>query len=263
MWKKTFREIVKNRSLFFSIFLMTFFCSLLFAALTSAWYSLEKNKDLFFEKTNTADFILSSKNVTRNDIERIRSIKSISFVEARKDIVIDLKDKTKLLISTFNSDSQLNQPMIVEGESDKDKHGIWINRDYALTNKIKVGSEIEIGIGSNKQKTKVLGIILQPEKLYFVKHPDDLEPDYKNFGFAYLSEKYYATIFPNIKYNQLIIKSVESKEGLLKKIISQVDNPILNFSSINELSGVSPFDNKIEQLKSYAFIFPSIFFYWQ
>lgn len=256
--KKMLRDVGNNRIQFLAIFIMAVLGTLIYAGLNCEWFTMEKQADAFYKKTNMSDFWVYGKTLDEKDLDSIKGINGVKTVEGRFKINANNK--------TINNNSELQLNFVTTGEISKvvtkkgeefshDKKGIWIDYEYAIANNIKIGEDIDLSFMGIDLSEEVCGFIISPEYIYNVKDDSEMIPNHEKFGYAFLSydilkEKGITT------YNTILVKNNtkdwKSIEGELNKYYITIFNSV-NFPSIFTLN------NEISQHRSLGNIFPVIF----
>ncbi|MBQ8131190.1 MAG: ABC transporter permease, partial [Bacilli bacterium] len=115
--------------------------------------------------------------------------------------VVSKEDKS--LSITFLESNKIGKFYVFSGkEFDYDTDGIWLDNFYCINNDLKVGDKISFTYDDYTFEKKIVGIINAPDHLYDVKDSSELYPDHENFGFAFISSKY----FPSDYIKKMVMK---------------------------------------------------------
>ena len=288
--KKMFRDILQNKSQFITIFLMLLIGIMVYTGIESYMTSMTRASELFYSKNNLQDLNVLVKEFKRSDLNKIRSMKNVRSAEAKLTITgVDLDDENKTYLINFIESNNISKFYVFDGEEfDVNKKGVWVDKFYALENKLKVGDTIKIKYDTLILEEKILGLINVPDHVYDVKDDKELVPNRKTFGFVYLSvneiSKSYidnmvmkslnltsqSQIKKYIKdYNykdyipfNYIMVDVDSKENVLNvknNILNEI-NP-LAVIKIEDTKSYSMYQGEIDEGKAYVGIFSSLFIF--
>ena len=186
LFKKMIRDIKKNLSQFFTIFLMVLIGVMAYSGIEAYMDGMDKTRNKFYKENNIQDLEVISSNFTREDLDNIKKIDNVKDAE-RKLSVTGTTDKDKTLLINFIETNNISKFYIVDGEKFDNKSGVWLDHFYAEENNIKVGDTILVKYDSLELHEKVRALINVPDHLYDVRDSSELYPDRKKFGFAYLS----------------------------------------------------------------------------
>lgn len=243
--KKIIRDIWKNKSQFITIFIMIFLAVFAFTGVHSYMDGMKESAKVYYENQNLQDLWITSKNVSKDDLNKLKELDNVKNVERLITIKanvlgpekytnsVDNKAITDLVIEcNFIESNEINKMHIMEGETfSKEKSGLWL--DYYLANKIgiKIGDELELSIEGTTFKEKVVGLIEIPDHVYFIKDDTAIFPTHTDYGFCYLS----INEFPSNYIYEKILETDEIKDVVknlkdLKETLGKYG--ITNYNSI-------------------------------
>ena len=199
--KKTLRDIWKNKSQFITIFIMVFLAVFAFAGVHAYMDGMKESSRVYYEKQNLQDLWLTSKNFTKEDINRIKELDNVKNAERQLTINANVIDSERfknplngkpitdlVLECNFIENNEINKMYLIEGEEySKDKSGVWLDYYLAKNLEIKLGDELELSIEGNNFKEKVVGLVEVPDHVYFIKDDTAIFPTHTDYGFIYLS----------------------------------------------------------------------------
>ncbi len=260
LFLKMFRDLKSNMVQFISIFLMTFLGIFIFTGMNAVGQGMNESSKRFYRNTNLADAFLYGMNFTEEEFHRLKSMEEIDNVERRLQLnaTLDQDAKTTLQLNIVES-NQISSNYLIDGEAfDPAMEGIWLDSSFAEANSVMLGDSISLML-QGKAITKIVkGLVMNPEYVYALKDENEIIPDHKNYGFAFLPAKGFMER-EEIPYNQLLIKSNADKKRL-KEIISEVfaDKQVMLVMGEEQVS-VQQFQNEVDQTKAMQAIFPMAF----
>ncbi|MDO6353672.1 FtsX-like permease family protein [Caloramator sp. CAR-1] len=179
--KRIFRVLLKQKAIYIGSIVLVMLSSLLYSNLNIAMKNVEKNKDLFLEKTKVED----AKAILQRPIDDIKKLEdkfNIS-IEARRQFDTNISENTTIRV--FEKTSKVNIPYIVEGNDIKNMNEILLEPNFAKTNGYNLGDKINI---LDKEFT-IVGFFAMPDYIYPLKSEGDIMVNYKIFGTAIISDK--------------------------------------------------------------------------
>ncbi|CCJ33999.1 ABC transporter permease [Caloramator australicus] len=179
--KRIFRVLLKQKAIYIGSIVLVMLSSLLYSNLNIAMKNVEKNKDLFLEKTKVED----AKAILQRPIDNIKKLEdkfNIS-IEARRQFDANISENTTIRV--FEKTSKVNIPYIVEGNDIKSMNEILLEPNFAKTNGYNLGDKINI---LDKEFT-IVGFFSMPDYIYPLKSEGDIMINYKIFGTAIISDK--------------------------------------------------------------------------
>lgn len=292
--KKMLREFRQNFGQFFSIFILSALAIALFACFRSsdigAFQALEK----FHNETNLADGWLYGENFTE---ENLKAVRELDFVkEAQLRTVLEGKaagqDSAQIDVILENENTVI-RPYIMEGvEFDaEDEEGVWLSQRFAEAWKLGIGDKFSIVCNGIKLTKTIRGLIASPEYEYMCSD-EDLEVDFKNIGYAYMSAKafggieyvrylvensgdIFAEMIENtgaendadgmdlsfsLPYTQLLFTTdVEDVMTLEDDISDAVDGNYAVFIDQDSIAGIKVFADELNQHEQFSYAFMVIF----
>ncbi|WP_207694323.1 hypothetical protein DOK67_0000906 [Enterococcus sp. DIV0212c] len=257
------RDIFKNWTQFFSVFLMSFLSVLVFVGLQGAWGGLEKSLDDFTTTSKLADSWVYSTGFTKEDIEKIGAISGVENVVEKTQIkVTDLRDDNRdkyLSIDTYSREN-LSTPFLAEGYDlpSGEEEGIWLNKEYASENRIALGEVIYLKYREHQVDLKVRGFIQSPEKIYYTGMQEFIAPNYSDYGYGIISNK---TLKQNFQYQgpSNVIEMRNSKKDIRKSIESILGVKQIAYYNQETLNDVANALDRVGQIRNLSYMFSFIF----
>lgn len=227
--KKLGRDFKELWSQFLSVFMMALLSLTIFAGLNSAWTGMQETTGEYYSKTNLCDLWVNATNITENKLDKIRKSKGVK--KAEKSMAFELKYKYRgnnadIRTMTFskNTKSVLN-PLTISGKklNNKDK-GIWLDKDFADAHNLKTSDKVKFTLKGQKVKMKILGMVLDPEHMYFVVNADESLPDHELHGYGYVNEKTLKSHLKTIQLKEMNKAIKRAMENAMKQRMSPVVN---------------------------------------
>ena len=286
--RKMFRDIVKNLSQLFTIFLMVMIGIMAYSGIKAYMGGMQKTADKFYSENNLFDLNVMG-YLNHDDLEIIKDIDNVNDAELKLSVTATT-DNDKTLLLNFIESNNISKFYVFEGEEfDPNKSGIWLDNFYALENDIKVGDTVLVKYDGMVLYEKVLGRINVPDHLYDVRDESELYPDRKEFGFAYMStneitedyikslvmkelnitdEKVFKIAIPDFNYKEYIpfssimvdVKDNDKRDNVKETIEDKVENAkaIIN---VEDISSYVAYQGEIDEGKTYVGVFSGIFLF--
>lgn len=225
--KKLGRDFKELWPQFLSVFMMALLSLTIFAGLNSAWTGMQETTGEYYSKTNLCDLWVNATNITEKKLDKIRKSKGVK--KAEKSMAFELKYKYRgnnadIRTMTFskNTKSVLN-PLTISGKklNNKDK-GIWLDKDFADAHNLKISDKVKFTLKGQKVKMKILGLVLDPEHMYFVVNADESLPDHELHGYGYVNEKTSKSHLKTIQLKEMNKAIKRAMENAMKQRMSPV-----------------------------------------
>ncbi|MHB8130512.1 MAG: ABC transporter permease [Mobilitalea sp.] len=258
--RKMLRDLKGNLTQFISIFLMTFMGIFIFTGMNAVGQGMDQSSKKFYEETNLSDAYLYGDNFTKDEALQLEKKDGITKVERRLQFNATLENDSKTTIQLNVVESiQISANHLMEGEAfDPDKSGLWLDSSFAAANSLKVGDSINLEAQGQVITGTIHGLIMNPEYLYALKDENEVLPDHKTYGYAFLSAKE-LNLGAEVPFNQLLIDTDESK-NTLETIVSELfEKKYAVLVMQADQTSVRMFRNEVNQMKAMQAIFPVVF----
>lgn len=258
--RKLFRTAWNYRAQFISMIIMVAIGMGIFIGFNMEWYSIEYNTDAFFAETDYADYrIYKEIGFTEEEIESIQKIKGVEAASRALGVNVDVEENDTLLALFALEDYEVSKFVVSEGEDyDEESKDFWLSDKYAKANGILVGDTLTITYRGIEMEGKVAGIGKSSEYMICVADENQLMPDLKNFGFAYVSPKVLEENFGKEFYPQINIISEMKKEELEDAIKEAIGTTTLVTSKEDHISYAGA-HSEIEEGQTMGAILPVLF----
>ena len=293
--KKMFRDILKNKSQFITVFIMTAIGVMVYAGIEAYMDGMTYTADHFYKNNNLQDINVLGTNFTTTDLENIKNMDNVNDAERKLELVMtDNSNEDITYLVSVIEDNNISKFYVSDGiRFNKDKSGIWIDIFYANENNLKVGDYLTFKYDGYEFKKQILGIIYIPDHIYAVKDQSQLMPNHKNYGLIYMpvkevegfikneaikntskelginiTEEYFNQINPNFNYLDYvpfnyIMVDVDNKKNN-NKIKNEIEENISNAIAtidIEDTPSYSMYEGEIDEGKAYVGIFSGLFLF--
>ncbi|KRQ87148.1 FtsX-like permease family protein [Caloramator mitchellensis] len=179
--KRVFRVLISQKAVYLGSTILVMLSSMLFANLKIAMGNVERNLNLFLEKSK----VESVKTIVQKPITNFSELeqKYNVIIESRKQFDYNLDENTTIRV--FEKTTKVDIPHIVEGRDINNKYEILLEPNFAKTNNFKIGDTIKI---LNRNFT-IAGYFAMPDYIYPLKSESDLMVNYNIFGTAVISKQ--------------------------------------------------------------------------
>lgn len=262
LFKKLWRTIGLYRAQFISMIIMITLGIGIFIGFNIEWVSIEKNTDNFYRETGFADYrIVSETGFSSDDLEKIRNTDGVKNASRYIYFNADVEEKEGSAVSlTVTENAEVSGFKIISGEKydENDTQGIWLSDKYADLNQLKTGDRLTLKYKNLSIKCRIAGLIKSSEYLICVRDSSQLMPDYKTYGFAYISPAFYEKIAGTDFYTQInVISDLYSKE-----FTEKADKALGKTSLVltkNEVGSYSLARGEADEGKTMGLILPVLF----
>lgn len=297
LFKKLLRTMGQYKAQFISMIIMIALGFGVFVGANMEWVSIEKNTNRLFEETGLADYKIYSSSATtggvtatfsENDLQKIKELDGVKdaarFFSVNADVTLvngekiktekdgTGKDKIPRAAITVTESENVSFFNLTSGEAyDKaaaDK--IWVSDKFAEEKEIKVGDTLTFGAVqgvSEPLEFKVAGLIKSGEYMVCVQDSTQLMPDYKMFGYAYITPAAYKKIcesagLPSPLYAQINVR-VNNFDDFTKQKFSDAVNAALGKTmfilSKEESSSYALAHGEVEEGQTMGAVLPVLF----
>ena len=219
--KKMIRDILQNKSQFITIFLMVLIGVMVYSGIEAYMDGMINAADKFYTENNLQDLNVMGENLTKEDLEKIKSLNNVNDAERKLVLTgVDADDLDKTYLISFIESNNISKMYVLDGiPFDVNKKGVWLDNFYAKENNLHVGDTIKIQYDTFILEEEILGLINIPDHLYDIKDESELVPNRKVFGFVYMS---YNEI-PESYIKNMVLKNLNINEDLLEIYLPNFD----------------------------------------
>ena len=271
--RKLLRDLRQNFIQFLAIFVMCFLAMFMLEGFDSDIAGTGHSVDRYYKETNFMDLSMSCEGFTREDLITVRSVRAVEGAELRYTTVgrIRTGGAEKKLEYNFIESNDISSMLLMEGEPYvSGSNGIWIDRNFARRQGIRVGDELQLICDGVEFNETVQGIVDNPDHLYFMIDDSYSEPDYGEYGFAFLDSKEFPgqtlsfdRMFVDVKGvdNQFYLTE-EDKEAIDKArrdIVNVLSKTALTFTPKQKEMGHLSVNSDMESDQTMGTVFPAVF----
>ena len=263
--KKLFRTMWQYKAQFVSMIIMIAIGIGIFVGFNMEWVSIEKNTDAFFEETGLADYrIMTENGFSAADLAAVEGIDGVTKAGRYLSVNADVKregEKDSIAL-TVTENPEVSHFLVASGAEydETDEKGIWLSEKYASANEIKTGDSFSVTYGALNLNLTVRGLVRAGEYLVCVRDSSQLMPDYKTFGFGYISPAAYKAAMPMgaVVYPQINVISDLDKTEFKDAVKSALGKTVLVLSK-DESSAYSLAHGEVEEGQTMGGIMPVLF----
>lgn len=297
LFKKLLRTMGQYKAQFISMIIMIALGFGVFVGANMEWVSIEKNTNRLFEETGLADYKIYSSSAktggvtatfSEEDVQKIKELDGVKdaarFFSVNADVTLvngekiktekdgSGKDKIPRAAITVTESENVSFFNLTSGEAydgaSTDK--IWVSDKFAEEKEIKVGDTLTFGAVqgvSEPLEFKVAGLIKSGEYMVCVQDSTQLMPDYKMFGYAYITPAAYKKIceyagLPSPLYAQINVR-VNNFDDFTKQKFSDAVNAALGKTmfilSKEESSSYALAHGEVEEGQTMGAVLPVLF----
>ena len=297
LFKKLLRTMGQYKAQFISMIIMIALGFGVFVGANMEWVSIEKNTNRLFEETGLADYKIYSSSAktggvtatfSENDLQKIKELDGVKdaarFFSVNADVTLvngekiktekdgTGKDKIPRAAITVTESENVSFFNLTSGEAydgaSTDK--IWVSDKFAEEKEIKVGDTLTFGAVqgvSEPLEFKVAGLIKSGEYMVCVQDSTQLMPDFKMFGYAYITPAAYKKIcesagLPSPLYAQINVR-VNNYDDFTKQKFSDAVNAALGKTMLviskEESSSYALAKGEAEEGKTMGAVLPVLF----
>ena len=297
LFKKLLRTMGQYKAQFISMIIMIALGFGVFVGANMEWVSIEKNTNRLFEETGLADYKIYSSSAktggvtatfSENDLQKIKELDGVKdaarFFSVNADVTLvngekiktekdgTGKDKIPRAAITVTESENVSFFNLTSGEAydgaSTDK--IWVSDKFAQAKEISVGDTLTFGsvpgVGASLE-FKVAGLVKSGEYMVCVQDSTQLMPDYKMFGYAYITPAAYKKIcesagLPSPLYAQINVR-VNNFDDFTKQKFSDAVNAALGKTMLviskEESSSYALAKGEAEEGKTMGAVLPVLF----
>lgn len=297
LFKKLLRTMGQYKAQFISMIIMIALGFGVFVGANMEWVSIEKNTNRLFEETGLADYKIYSSSAktggvtatfSEEDLQKIKELDGVKdaarFFSVNADVTLvngekiktekdgTGKDKIPRAAITVTESENVSFFNLTSGEAydgaSTDK--IWVSDKFAQAKEISVGDTLTFGAVqgvSEPLEFKVAGLVKSGEYMVCVQDSTQLMPDYKMFGYAYITPAAYKKIcesagLPSPLYAQINVR-VNNFDDFTKQKFSEAVNAALGKTmfilSKEESSSYALAHGEVEEGQTMGAVLPVLF----
>ncbi len=262
MW----RDLLKNKTQFISIFLMSLLGMLVFVGMDAESSGAARSVNKYYQKYNLCDLWVQGAGFSDDDVRTAKSVTGVKNVEKRLSLTgtAEKYDNAYVYVNFMNT-NDICTIMVYDGEPyEEEAEGVWLEEWFARTNDIHIGDTFTVKIDSMKIDAIVKGIVDAPDYVYYVSESDVMYPNYTKCGLCFMSSSMYPDV-SNMIYNQLLVdvRSEMSDEKSISVIKEKLENTFdredIAVTDRNQNLSFATFDAEVKQHKAMGAMFAIVF----
>ncbi|MCR5108569.1 MAG: ABC transporter permease [Lachnospiraceae bacterium] len=270
--RKMWRDLLKNKVQFFSIFIMSFLGIFVFSGLDSEVSGMDHYEGVYYENTNLYDICAQGMAFKNRHLSKVKYLKDVKEAELRFKTAGKAElSKEYDLQMLFIDDNKISRMILAEGiPYTPGASGVWVDINFMKKQGLSVGDMLNMKLNGISFGQEIKGAVYHPEFVYYVKDVSAFMPDYGEYGFVVMDTGSYP--LDDFYYNQMVIRSsVADNTGGLdkdeKNRLSRLMNEVKYVLDSDEVIltdkdadlSYQTFRAEIEQHASMVYIFPPIF----
>lgn len=265
LFRKMWRDLMKNKTQFISIFLMSLLGMLVFVGLDAESSGAAISAENYYEKYNLCDLWVNGAGFSDDDVRIAKKVAKVQNVEKRLALTgtAEKYDNAYMYVNFMNSNT-INSLMLYEGDPfAEDEDGIWLEEWFARHNNIRIGDTFTVKIDSMRIDGIVRGIVDAPDYVYYVSESDVMYPNYQKCGLAFMP----SSMFPdpgNMIYNQLLVDVSDNADpvtvsSVKQKLEEAFDRDDIAVTDRDQNLSYATFDAEVKQHKAMGIMFAVVF----
>lgn len=262
LFKKLIRTTWKYKAQFISMIIMVAIGIGMFVGFNMEWYSIVRDTDDFFEKTALSDYIIVDETgFSKDSVEKIKNIEGVDFATRYLNINVAVKEKNnRLALNVAEEYGNVSRFMLISGSDyDKDsENGIWLSDRFAAANDVKVGDELTFTYSTLQLKGVVKGLVKAGEFLVCVPDSNQLMPDFKTYGFAFITPVMLKSAMGREFYTQINVKSDLDKTDM-ERLVKDAFGKTSLVLSRDENTAYASAQGEVQEGKTMGAILPVMF----
>ncbi|MBS3983647.1 MAG: ABC transporter permease [Dethiobacter sp.] len=194
LWRKMVRDVLESKAAYLACLVVISIGLMVYTSLNLTADNLWQAKENFYREYGFPDGFATVKGIPEAEIRRLAAMPGIDQLEGR--IVQDVRvifpgreESTFLRLVTVGTGQEkaMSKVKLLAGlPLDPHQPGIWVDPQFLAANELKIGEEIPVIIGGRKVFLEIRGQAQSPEFVYPMRNAQDLFPDPRSFGIAYL-----------------------------------------------------------------------------
>ncbi|MCR5832059.1 MAG: FtsX-like permease family protein, partial [Lachnospiraceae bacterium] len=264
--RKMWRDLLRNKTQFISIFLMSLLGMLVFVGIDAESSGAAAAADAYYTKYNLCDIWVAGAGFSDDDVRTAKKTTGVEDVEKRL-LLTGTAEKydNAFMYVNFMDSNRINGLMLYEGEPfEPEEEGIWLEEWFCRANDIKIGDTFSVKIDSDTIDGIVKGIVDAPDYVYYVSEADVMYPNYKKCGLAFMPSSMYPDP-SGIVFNQLIIDIADDRSdkenihSIKERLEKAFDRDDIAVTDRDQNLSFATFDAEVKQHSAMGGMFSSVF----
>ncbi|MCX8075223.1 MAG: ABC transporter permease [Clostridia bacterium] len=262
--RKFFRDIIKNKSQFITIFAMVFLGVFIYSGINSYMAGMQYVADRYYDENNFQDIWIIGTNFTKNDLNNIKNINNVRDAERKLSVIGSINNiKDSTIQINFIESNNISKFYVKNGIGfNRDIDGVWIDSYLANNNNLNVGDVITVKYGNETFDKKIVGLIIVPDHVYDPKSEAEIFPTHTDYGFIYLSDKQFPYKAEYMQYNSVMVdvENISATDETKVNIENKTSNWIAVTDRGDDVSSQT-YKAEMEEGTTYVVVFSGIFLF--
>ena len=149
--KDFFREILKNKGRFLSVFFISLLGAAFFSGIRSAEGDMKTSADAYYDQTNYMDLrVLGTLGLTDADVEDIEKVKGVAQVTGGHTLeVLHKEGEKEQAVKLIALEDGVNEPQILEGRLPQKTDEILVDQKFLDGTGKKIGDQVTFESGTD------------------------------------------------------------------------------------------------------------------
>ncbi len=234
--KDFFREILKNKGRFLSVFFISLLGAAFFSGIRSAEGDMKTSADAYYDQTNYMDLrVLGTLGLTDADVEDIEKVKGVAQVTGGHTLeVLHKEGEKEQAVKLIALKDGVNEPQILEGRLPQKMDEILVDQKFLDGTGKKIGDQVTFESGtdtalSDELSQETFTIVGSATLPYYMDLPRGTgsigNGSIDSFGLL-LPETFTSEIYTEIYVQVDGAKELESYSTSYEKTVKQVQNRV-------------------------------------
>ena len=268
IYKKSLRDLLKNKLQYISVFIVILLGTALFLGFSTTSSFMDNYLKTYCKDYNMPDLWVYYSGITKDQADEILDIDDVDKIEARYtyDVSVDYDDghQSKLTLTSYDEDSNITEPYVCKGRLPENDYEMTVDREYADANDISIGDELTVSLEGCDIDMEVVGTVESVEHMLKLANSLSDIPDHEAYGIGYFyTDTIKAEFGAQPDYNQVIVTA--DKDTDVYKLSDEIKDKTGDYNYINAANrqmntGYASFSANVDQNKRFGFICPVIFF---
>lgn len=260
--KILFRRIKSQLGSFLATVVIIMVAVGFYVVLKTITQNYKASSEKYYANNSLSDYTFYGQ-FSQADIQRVESVAEFKGVEARNVLDGKNKDSTIRVISLPSKNPKINIPHIYSGFMPNNNGECLLLKKYADANGLKVGDKVDFDLSGKKYSLKISGLAASPEYVYLAKNAMTPMADPREFGVIFVNQGFFNNSGTNT-YNEMLIDFKDDQET---NVLIDKTKTVLGRDNINneikrkDLLSYSFYEDDLNQLSTFSYIFPIVFFF--
>lgn len=190
--RRILRRVKKNPGQFIALSVVVMLGVLIYIAMTTAYYNLNRSQSDFYQKTRFADYFFTVIKAPESVARQLTGVAGVARASGsiRRDLTFIKAQggRGTLRLATYDLDDEtrLNNLQVISGREFSKNSGqdieVLLDPSFARANNLQPGSSFKVIAGGKEVPLTVIGTAATPEFVYLMKDTASWMPDPSEFG---------------------------------------------------------------------------------